>query len=46
MVVRLAIGLVGSPFVATTYWSSGMYSNVVGTSNAITAGWGNSSRTS
>ncbi|KAG1691143.1 hypothetical protein DVH05_027218 [Phytophthora capsici] len=42
MAVRLAIGLVGSSFVATAYWSSVMFSKeVVGTANAITAGWGN-----
>ncbi|KAL3664963.1 hypothetical protein V7S43_010138 [Phytophthora oleae] len=42
MAVRLAIGLVGSSFVATAYWSSVMFSkDVVGTANALTAGWGN-----
>ncbi|GMF28726.1 unnamed protein product [Phytophthora lilii] len=42
MIVRLVIGLVGSSFVATAYWSSVMFSReVVGTANAITAGWGN-----
>ncbi|KAH7468801.1 hypothetical protein PRIC1_010107 [Phytophthora ramorum] len=42
MAVRLVIGLVGSSFVATAYWSSVMFSKeVVGTANAFTAGWGN-----
>lgn len=39
---RLAIGLVGASFVVTQYHTSTMFSrSVVGSANAITAGWGN-----
>lgn len=39
---RLAIGLVGASFVITQYHTSVMFSSrIVGTANAITAGWGN-----
>jgi len=39
---RLAIGLVGASFVITQYHTSIMFSrSVVGTANAMTAGWGN-----
>lgn len=39
---RLGIGLVGASFVVTQYHTSIMFSpRVVGTANAITAGWGN-----
>lgn len=39
---RLAIGLIGASFVVTQYHTSVMFSrSVVGTANAITAGWGN-----
>ncbi len=39
---RLAIGLVGASFVLTQYHTSIMFSrSVVGTANAVTAGWGN-----
>ncbi|HLH07535.1 MAG TPA: MFS transporter [Terriglobales bacterium] len=39
---RLAIGLIGASFVITQYHTSIMFSrSVVGTANAITAGWGN-----
>lgn len=42
MFVRWFIGLVGCTFVATAYWTSTMFSNeVVGSANAIAAGWGN-----
>ncbi len=42
LVFRLAIGLVGASFVVTQYHTSVMFSHsVVGTANAITAGWGN-----
>jgi NNP family nitrate/nitrite transporter-like MFS transporter len=42
MLVRFFIGLVGCTFVATAYWTSTMFSNeVVGSANAIAAGWGN-----
>ncbi|RLN71358.1 hypothetical protein BBJ28_00019007 [Nothophytophthora sp. Chile5] len=42
MVVRFFIGLVGCSFVPTTYWTSTMFSmEVVGSANAIAAGWGN-----
>ncbi len=39
---RLAIGLIGASFVVTQYHTSMMFApRVVGTANAITAGWGN-----
>lgn len=39
---RLAIGVVGASFVITQYHTSVMFSpRVVGTANAISAGWGN-----
>lgn len=39
---RLLIGLIGASFVVTQYHTSIMFSpRVVGTANAITAGWGN-----
>jgi len=42
LLFRLAIGLVGASFVVTQYHTSVMFSrSVVGTANAITAGWGN-----
>lgn len=42
LLFRLAIGLVGASFVITQYHTSVMFSrSVVGTANAITAGWGN-----
>lgn len=42
MVARFFIGLIGCSFIATVYWTSIMFaSNVVGSANAITAGWGN-----
>src|SRR5215471_18277112 len=42
LVFRLAIGLIGASFVVTQYHTSVMFSrSVVGTANAVTAGWGN-----
>lgn len=42
LLFRLAIGLVGASFVITQYHTSVMFSrSVVGTANAMTAGWGN-----
>ncbi|KAL3664965.1 hypothetical protein V7S43_010140 [Phytophthora oleae] len=42
MLVRFFTGLVGCTFVVTAYWTSTMFSNeVVGSANAIAAGWGN-----
>jgi MFS transporter, NNP family, nitrate/nitrite transporter len=42
LLFRLAIGLVGASFVVTQYHTSVMFSrSVVGTANAVTAGWGN-----
>ncbi|RLN96865.1 hypothetical protein BBJ28_00012493 [Nothophytophthora sp. Chile5] len=42
MLARFFIGLVGCSFVATAYWTSVMFSKeVVGTANAVSAGWGN-----
>jgi len=39
---RLAIGLIGASFVVTQYHTSVMFSrSVVGSANALTAGWGN-----
>jgi len=39
---RLAIGLTGASFVVTQYHTSVMFSrSIVGTANAVTAGWGN-----
>src|SRR5215472_5703412 len=41
LLFRLAIGLVGASFVITQYHTSVMFSpSVVGTANAVTAGWG------
>jgi NNP family nitrate/nitrite transporter-like MFS transporter len=42
VVLRLFIGISGSCFVACQYWCSRMFAKeVVGTANAIAAGWGN-----
>lgn len=42
IVIRLFIGSLGSVFVACQYWTTAMFSkNIVGTANAIAAGWGN-----
>ncbi|WMJ73726.1 MFS transporter [Cytophagaceae bacterium ABcell3] len=42
MIFRLAIGVIGAAFVITQYHTTAMFaSNVVGTANATTAGWGN-----
>ncbi len=42
LLARLAIGAIGASFVITQYHTSMMYApNVVGTANALTAGWGN-----
>lgn len=42
LLFRLAIGAIGGAFVITQYHTSVMFaSNVVGTANATTAGWGN-----
>ncbi|RLN96864.1 hypothetical protein BBJ28_00012496 [Nothophytophthora sp. Chile5] len=42
MAVRFFIGLVGCSFVSTAYWTTVMFSKeVVGSANAIAAGWGN-----
>jgi len=42
LLFRLAIGWVGASFVITQYHTSVMFSrSVVGTANAVTAGWGN-----
>ena len=41
-ILRLFIGLAGSAFVTSQYWSSSMFTReVAGTANAIVAGWGN-----
>ncbi|GMF28728.1 unnamed protein product [Phytophthora lilii] len=42
MCIRFFIGLVGCSFVSTAFWTSCMFSReVVGSANAIAAGWGN-----
>lgn len=42
LLFRLAIGVIGASFVITQYHTSLMFSSsVVGTANAVTAGWGN-----
>jgi NNP family nitrate/nitrite transporter-like MFS transporter len=42
LLFRLAIGIVGASFVITQFHTSVMFGpNVVGSANAITAGWGN-----
>lgn len=42
LLCRLVIGLIGASFVVTQYHTSIMFApRVVGTANAITAGWGN-----
>jgi NNP family nitrate/nitrite transporter-like MFS transporter len=42
LLFRLAIGIIGASFVITQYHASVMFApEVVGTANAMTAGWGN-----
>jgi NNP family nitrate/nitrite transporter-like MFS transporter len=42
LLFRLAIGMIGASFVITQYHTSSMFApNVVGTANAVAAGWGN-----
>jgi NNP family nitrate/nitrite transporter-like MFS transporter len=42
LLFRLAIGVIGASFVITQYHTSVMFApNVVGTANAMAAGWGN-----
>jgi MFS transporter, NNP family, nitrate/nitrite transporter len=42
LIFRLAIGVIGAAFVITQYHTSAMFApNVVGTANAVAAGWGN-----
>lgn len=42
IIARLAIGAIGASFVVTQYHTSAMFgSNVIGSANAIAAGWGN-----
>jgi NNP family nitrate/nitrite transporter-like MFS transporter len=42
LLFRLAIGLIGASFVITQYHTTAMFApNVVGTANAVAAGWGN-----
>lgn len=41
-ILRLFIGLAGSAFVTSQYWTSSMFTvSVAGTANALVAGWGN-----
>jgi NNP family nitrate/nitrite transporter-like MFS transporter len=42
LICRLAIGVIGASFVITQFHTSMMFApNIVGTANAVTAGWGN-----
>lgn len=42
MIARLAIGAIGASFVITQYHTSSMFApNIIGSANAIAAGWGN-----
>ena len=42
LLFRLAIGMIGASFVITQYHTSSMFApSVVGTANAVAAGWGN-----
>ncbi len=42
LLLRLAIGITGASFVITQYHTTSMFApNVVGTANAMAAGWGN-----
>jgi len=42
LLFRLTIGLIGASFVVTQFHTSSMFApNVIGTANAVTAGWGN-----
>ncbi|RDW74002.1 putative nitrate transport protein crnA [Coleophoma crateriformis] len=41
-IIRFFVGILGGSFVPCQVWSTGFFDkNVVGTSNALTAGWGN-----
>lgn len=42
LLFRLAIGVIGASFVVTQFHTSAMFApNIIGTANAVTAGWGN-----
>jgi len=42
IIARLSIGVIGASFVITQYHTSAMFApNIVGSANAIAAGWGN-----
>lgn len=42
LIFRLSIGIIGASFVVTQYHTSAMFApNVVGSANALAAGWGN-----
>jgi NNP family nitrate/nitrite transporter-like MFS transporter len=42
IIARLAIGAIGASFVITQYHTSAMFgTNIIGSANAIAAGWGN-----
>jgi NNP family nitrate/nitrite transporter-like MFS transporter len=42
-IIRFFVGILGGSFVPCQVWSTGFFDkNVVGTSNALTGGWGNS----
>lgn len=42
LLFRLSIGVIGASFVVTQFHTSAMFApNIIGTANAVTAGWGN-----
>ncbi|ABG58591.1 NarK family nitrate/nitrite MFS transporter [Cytophaga hutchinsonii] len=42
LLFRLTIGVIGASFVVTQFHTSAMFApNIIGTANAVTAGWGN-----
>ncbi|CAB9496332.1 affinity nitrate transporter 2 [Seminavis robusta] len=42
IILRVFIGIAGGSFIMCQYWSTSMFTKeVVGTANALTAGWGN-----
>lgn len=42
MALRFFVGILGASFVPCQVWTTGYFDkNVIGTANALTAGWGN-----
>ncbi|KAK3610054.1 hypothetical protein CHS0354_032139 [Potamilus streckersoni] len=42
LIIRLFIGIIGASFIPCQFWTSAMFNQkIVGTANAIVAGWGN-----